>query len=204
MLLTAGAQHRHQDGLGRRACLCAAAAPDLAVNHRRADGLLRSPVGGVQPGMTQEGEQLTAVPGQVLGQSFIGRVRPRPFQQSVEPALQPATGDGHPALADFAEPIAVTKFQSVLDQFLDLPRKTPPRACGRRVEIDMHAKGMELGGYDPRGAKGIGELSIDGPAPAVINAVAAATGADPREIPLTPERLMAMADVRSRVADRTP
>ncbi len=58
--------------------------------------------------------------------------------------------------------------------------------------------------HGPRGAKGIGELSIDGPAPAVINAVAAATGADPREIPLTPERLMAMADVRSRVADRTP
>lgn len=46
--------------------------------------------------------------------------------------------------------------------------------------------------YGPQGAKGIGELPLDGPAPAVINAIAAATGADPRAIPLTPERLMAL------------
>lgn len=42
------------------------------------------------------------------------------------------------------------------------------------------------------GAKGIGELPLDGPAPAIANAVAAATGAQPRAIPLTPERLMAL------------
>jgi CO/xanthine dehydrogenase Mo-binding subunit len=41
-----------------------------------------------------------------------------------------------------------------------------------------------------RGAKGLGELPIDGPAPAILNAVADATGADPRTIPLVPERLM--------------
>jgi CO/xanthine dehydrogenase Mo-binding subunit len=40
------------------------------------------------------------------------------------------------------------------------------------------------------GAKGLGELPIDGPAPAIVNAVARATGADPRAIPLTPERLL--------------
>ena len=43
----------------------------------------------------------------------------------------------------------------------------------------------------PLGAKGLGELPIDGPAPAVVNAIARAVGADAREIPLTPERLMA-------------
>jgi CO/xanthine dehydrogenase Mo-binding subunit len=46
------------------------------------------------------------------------------------------------------------------------------------------------------GAKGIGELPIDGPAPAVINAVADALSAElvaePAVIPLTPERLMAL------------
>ncbi|MGH2669272.1 MAG: molybdopterin cofactor-binding domain-containing protein, partial [bacterium] len=51
-----------------------------------------------------------------------------------------------------------------------------------------------------QGAKGLGELPIDGPAPAILNAVATATGADPRGIPLTPERLMGLvtgpADVR--------
>jgi CO/xanthine dehydrogenase Mo-binding subunit len=40
------------------------------------------------------------------------------------------------------------------------------------------------------GAKGLGELPMDGPAPAIVNAVADATGADPCDVPLTPERLM--------------
>jgi CO/xanthine dehydrogenase Mo-binding subunit len=33
---------------------------------------------------------------------------------------------------------------------------------------------------------------MDGPAPAILNAVARATGVDPCAIPLTPERLMPM------------
>ena len=45
--------------------------------------------------------------------------------------------------------------------------------------------------HGPAGAKGIGELPMDGPAPAILNAVAHATGADVRSIPLTPEKLMA-------------
>jgi CO/xanthine dehydrogenase Mo-binding subunit len=44
--------------------------------------------------------------------------------------------------------------------------------------------------HGAQGAKGIGELPMDGPAPAVLNAVAEATGTDPRAVPLTPERLM--------------
>lgn len=49
--------------------------------------------------------------------------------------------------------------------------------------------------YGAGGAKGLGELPMDGPAPAILNAVAAATGADPRVVPLTPERLMSLLDV---------
>jgi len=45
--------------------------------------------------------------------------------------------------------------------------------------------------YGPSGAKGIGELPMDGPAPAVINAVCHALGTNINRIPLTPERLMA-------------
>ena len=48
--------------------------------------------------------------------------------------------------------------------------------------------------HGPGGAKGIGELPMDGPAPAIANAVAHATGADPRSIPMTPESLMALMD----------
>jgi CO/xanthine dehydrogenase Mo-binding subunit len=43
-----------------------------------------------------------------------------------------------------------------------------------------------------RGIKGVGELPMDGPAPAILNAVATAVGVSPRELPLTPERLLAL------------
>jgi len=46
----------------------------------------------------------------------------------------------------------------------------------------------------PGGAKGIGELPMDGPAPAIANAVAHATGVDIRRIPITPETLMALME----------
>jgi CO/xanthine dehydrogenase Mo-binding subunit len=39
----------------------------------------------------------------------------------------------------------------------------------------------------PSGAKGIGELPMDGPAPAIFNAIADATGLDLRRVPATPE-----------------
>ena len=44
--------------------------------------------------------------------------------------------------------------------------------------------------YGPLGAKGIGELPIDGPAPAILNAVQNAIGIEVNEIPLMPEILM--------------
>ena len=43
----------------------------------------------------------------------------------------------------------------------------------------------------PFGAKGVGELPMDGPAPAVVAAILHATGCHVPEIPVTPERLMA-------------
>jgi CO/xanthine dehydrogenase Mo-binding subunit len=42
----------------------------------------------------------------------------------------------------------------------------------------------------PAGAKGIGELPMDGPAPAILNAVEHATGVPIDHVPLTPEALM--------------
>jgi CO/xanthine dehydrogenase Mo-binding subunit len=48
----------------------------------------------------------------------------------------------------------------------------------------------ELGNvYGAHGAKGIGELPMDGPAPAIVNAVEDATGVCFRAIPLMPEDL---------------
>src|SRR5438093_11041767 len=43
--------------------------------------------------------------------------------------------------------------------------------------------------HGPFGAKGVGEMPIDGPAPAVVNALRHA-GIDLRQIPATPDRAM--------------
>ena len=45
--------------------------------------------------------------------------------------------------------------------------------------------------YGPGGAKGIGELPMDGPAPAILNAVCHALGTNLTRVPLTPEYLLA-------------
>jgi CO/xanthine dehydrogenase Mo-binding subunit len=44
--------------------------------------------------------------------------------------------------------------------------------------------------YGPAGAKGIGELPMDGPAPAILNAIENATGESFNQIPLMPEKMM--------------
>ena len=47
-------------------------------------------------------------------------------------------------------------------------------------------------GYGPHGAKGVGEMPIDGPAPALVNAIRH-LGVDVRSIPATPETVMEAA-----------
>ena len=44
--------------------------------------------------------------------------------------------------------------------------------------------------YGPAGAKGIGELPMDGPAPAILNAIENATGVSFNHVPLMPEMMM--------------
>jgi len=48
--------------------------------------------------------------------------------------------------------------------------------------------------HGPFGAKGVGEMPIDGPAPAIVNAIRH-MGIDMREIPATPERIMAAGKI---------
>lgn len=49
--------------------------------------------------------------------------------------------------------------------------------------------------HGAQGAKGIGELPMDGPGPAIANAVSAALGIQVNELPITPERLMKLCEV---------
>lgn len=44
--------------------------------------------------------------------------------------------------------------------------------------------------YGPKGAKGIGELPLDGPSPAILNAIFNACGISPTKIPFLPEDFM--------------
>jgi CO/xanthine dehydrogenase Mo-binding subunit len=53
--------------------------------------------------------------------------------------------------------------------------------------------------YGPGGAKGIGELPMDGAAPAILNAVQQATGVSAQRIPLTPEALMELMEAPALV-----
>jgi CO/xanthine dehydrogenase Mo-binding subunit len=48
----------------------------------------------------------------------------------------------------------------------------------------------------PGGAKGIGELPMDGAAPAIVNAIEQATGLSFNHVPLMPEELMAALEAR--------
>ena len=56
--------------------------------------------------------------------------------------------------------------------------------------------------HGPFGAKGVGEMPIDGPAPAAINALRNA-GFDLREIPATPEKVMVSEEQEPRHALHT-
>jgi CO/xanthine dehydrogenase Mo-binding subunit len=55
--------------------------------------------------------------------------------------------------------------------------------------------------YGPFGAKGVGEMPIDGPAAAVVNALRHG-GFDLREVPATPERIMAAAPIATARSER--
>jgi len=57
--------------------------------------------------------------------------------------------------------------------------------------------------YGPAGAKGIGELPMDGPAPAILNAIENATGVSINHVPLMPESLMEELLSSPGVSDRS-
>ena len=62
------------------------------------------------------------------------------------------------------------------------------------IEVELLEKQFDGG---PFGAKGIGELPMDGAAPAVVGAIENATGIAVDEIPATPERIFAAAKGRA-------
>jgi hypothetical protein len=72
--LPAGAPHGHQHRLSAGADPGAIAAPDFAQDDAEADRQLATPVGGVQTGVLEEGQQVVLVVPQVLSEDFVGLV----------------------------------------------------------------------------------------------------------------------------------
>jgi nicotinate dehydrogenase large molybdopterin subunit len=77
------------------------------------------------------------------------------------------------------------------DYILPLVNETPPQVDVSFVEVPSY--------YGPFGAKGLGEVAILPTAPAIINAVSRAIGARVRQIPATPERILALIKQRTGI-----
>ena len=84
-----GPPHRHQDGLRVHISPGPVATPDLARDDREADGQFGTPVGGVQPRLTEEPERIIAVSPQVLGQPLVA---PAPNRLSKQRVTLPCDG----------------------------------------------------------------------------------------------------------------
>jgi CO/xanthine dehydrogenase Mo-binding subunit len=69
-----------------------------------------------------------------------------------------------------------------------------------RIRVHLLERPYEGG---PFGAKGVGELPMDGGAPATVGAIENATGIVPDEIPATPERLLRWSLGRETVSGRS-
>src|SRR5262245_61854708 len=110
-LLPARPPHGHQDRLGPRTGPGPAAAPDLPQDDAEADGQLRPPVGGVQPGLAQEREQVVTMVPEVLGQSLVGRVRLWWEDQVGQLVLQAAAGHSQTVPADLPRRMAVSEVE---------------------------------------------------------------------------------------------
>jgi CO/xanthine dehydrogenase Mo-binding subunit len=97
-----------------------------------------------------------------------------------------AQGLGYALLEDVVMRDGRMANASLTNYIIPTPPDTPP------IETVILERPYQ---YGPFGAKGVGEMPIDGPAPAVVNALRHA-GYDIRAIPATPEKLMSAARLR--------
>lgn len=80
----------------------------------------------------------------------------------------------------------------------DLTTYLIPTASDLPDILSLAVEGCEESG--PHGLKGVGEVGLNGPAPAIASAVEQAVGVRPRELPMTPERVLKLLSGRGRRA----
>ncbi len=106
----------------------------------------------------------------------VGRaVNPRLVEGQIEGGI--AQGIGLALLEEFLPGVNENLHDYLIPTVGDVPE----------IEIFLIEEGDPLG---PFGAKGVGEPALIPTAPAILNAVADATGVRPRKVPLTPSRLL--------------
>ena len=134
--------------------------------------------------------------------TYEARVEDFVALQEVGRVLNPVLAAGQ-IEGGVAQAIGFTLFENVVwkdgrmanNQMTNYIIPTPVDIPPIRVYFEEHPYA-----YGPGGAKGIGELPMDGAAPAILNAIENATGASFTHIPLMPEQLMQRYDKeRSRV-----
>ena len=84
------------------------------------------------------------------------------------------------------EDITYNKNGKILEDSL-MQYKIPSRLDVGRLHVEFESSYEETG---PFGAKSIGEVVINTPAPAIAHAVFNATGIWHRELPITPEKIL--------------
>ncbi len=82
----------------------------------------------------------------------------------------------------------------------DLTTYLIPTALDVPDTVSLAVEGREESG--PRGLKGVGEVGLNGPGPALASALEDATGARPMELPYTPERVLGLLAGKNRKARR--
>jgi CO/xanthine dehydrogenase Mo-binding subunit len=102
------------------------------------------------------------------------------FDQQAQGAT--AQGIGFSLVEDF-------QVRGGLIQTVDLSTCLIPTALDLPDTLSLAVDGHEPTG--PRGLKGVGEVGLNGPAPALASALEDALGVRLRDFPLTPERVLA-------------
>src|SRR5579884_2985376 len=113
-LLGGGSQHAHDPALGAGAGPGAVPAPDLAVDHSRTDGLFAAPVGGIDAGVSKEGEDRLPLVVEVGDQLAVGVVGMSLVGEQFDAVYEVG---GHLLSASGAE---VSGGEAILKQVLDL------------------------------------------------------------------------------------
>ena len=124
-----GAEDRGEYLLSFGAGFSAVATPDFAGDHSRPDGLLRPPVGGIQVGIVQEGEQMRPLLAQVFNHADICRIGIVAQEEAIRTGLDLADSHESAMWRNIVAPLAIPQGQGIMEYFKDVVWQTCGHSC---------------------------------------------------------------------------